>query len=144
MKDLELHVKCMHITSGQSEGQVAVKPDRLPRPTIGEGVTESDWCHFLDKWSRFKRSTLQGANSQQISDQLWACCESSLEKAVYNSGVTSDNDEKTLLSAINKLAVRAQNTLVNVVKFLDMAQDQDEAVGAYMARLKGQAAVCNF
>ena len=40
--------------------------------------------------------------------------------------------------------MRVQNTLVNVVKFLDMAQDQDEAVGAYMARLKGQAAVCNF
>ena len=123
---------------------VGPKPDRLPRPTVGEGVTEADWMHFSDKWSRYKRSTLTGASPQHISDQLWACCDADLETSVYNTGVNSESDEATLLEAMRKLAVRAQNTLVNVVKFLDMAQDQEESSGAFTARLKGQAATCNF
>ena len=45
---------------------------------------------------------------------------------------------------MKKLAVRAQNTLVNVVKFLDVAQDHEESGGAFTARLKGQAATCDF
>ena len=100
--------------------------------------------HFNDKWNRYKRSTLTGASPQHISDQLWACCDSDLEISVYNTGVNSDSDEVTLLAAIRKLAVRAQNTLVNVVKFLDMAQEQEETAGAFTARLKGQASTCNF
>ena len=45
---------------------------------------------------------------------------------------------------MKKLAVRAQNTLVNVVKFLDVAQDHEKSGGAFTARLKGQAATCDF
>ena len=100
--------------------------------------------HFSDIWSRYKRSTLTGANPQHISDQLWACCDTGLETAVYNTGVNSESDDATLLAAMKKLAVRAQNTLVNVVKFLDMAQEQEETAGAFTARLKGQASTCNF
>ena len=147
LKDLEMHLKCSHMLTvgAQIEKQSpSPKADRLPRPSIGEGITEADWSHFMDKWSRYKRSALQGASQQYITDQLWACCESSLEMAVYNSGVNSETDEKVLLDTIKKLAVRAQNTLVNVVKFLDLAQDQDESASAYTARLKGQASVCDF
>ena len=138
MRDLEMHIKCVHpqlagggqVGGGQSAGP---KPDRLPRPTIGEGVTESDWMHFMDKWSRYKRSTLSTVNPQHISDQLWACCDPDLEISVYNTGINSESDEATLLAAMRKLAVRAQNTLVNVVKFLDMAQEQEETAGAFTA-----------
>ena len=149
MRDLEFHIRCVHpelMPAVQTPGAHAVgpKPDRLPRPTVGEGVTEADWMHFSDKWSRYKRSTLTGASPQHISDQLWACCDAELETSVYNTGVNSESDEATLLEAMEKLAVRAQNTLVNVVKFLDMAQDQEESSGAFTARLKGQAATCNF
>ena len=149
MRDLELHIKCVHSelsVSGSNQGKTAVagKPDRLPRPTVGEGITEADWIHFCDKWARYKRSTLVGAGPDLISDQLWACCDEDLEKSVYSSGITSNTGEADLLDAMKKLAVRSQNTLVNIVKFLDMAQDQDETSGSFMARLKGQASVCNF
>ena len=63
---------------------------------------------------------------------------------MYNTGINSESDETTLIDAMKKLAVRAQNTLVNVVKFLDMAQDQEESAGAFTARLKGQSSTCNF
>ena len=147
LKDLEMHVRYAHKGVGSSQetyGSSSSKADKLPRPSIGEGVTETDWAHFLDKWNRYKRSALQGATEQFTTDQLWACCEVSLETAIYNSGVNSETDEKHLLNAMKKLAVCAQNNLVNVVKFLDLSQDQDESARAYTARLKGQASICNF
>ena len=149
MRDLEMHIRCVHteLPAAQAvtvRNAAGPKPDRLPRPTVGEGITEADWMHFMDKWARYKRSTLIGATPQHISDQLWACCDADLETSVYNTGVNSDSDETALLAAMRKLAVRAQNTLVNVVKFLDLAQEQDETAGAFTARLKGQASTCNF
>ena len=147
IKDLEMHIKCVHAieAAGQRDSHGGgAKADKLPRPTITEGLTESDWSHFLDKWSRYKRSALQGATQQYVTDQLWACCDQSLETAVYNSGINSETDETVLLDSIKKLAVRAQNTLVNVVKFLDLSQDQEESASSYTARLKGQASVCDF
>ena len=81
--------------------------------------------HFSDKWNRYKRLTLAGASPEHIRDQLWACCDEDLEKSVYNTGVNSDGNEATLLATMKKLAVPAHNTLVNIVKFLDMAQEED-------------------
>ena len=128
MRDLEMHLRCVHPELQPAQpGAVHTagpKPDRLPRPTIGEGVTEADWMHFNDKWSRYKRSTLACASPQHISDQLWACCEPDLETSVYNTGINSDSDEPTLLAAMRKFDFHAQNTMVNVVKFLDMAPEQ--------------------
>ena len=67
-----------------------------------------------------------------------------MARAVYDSGVDSYTDETKLLDAIRKLAVRAQNKLVNVTNFLGMGQDREESIGSFAARLKGQAAVCDF
>ena len=75
MKDLELHIQCAHpdlkITEKDATKGPVGKPDRLPRPTINEGVTEAEWLHFHDKWLRYKRSTLKDADDQTITDQLW-------------------------------------------------------------------------
>ena len=108
----------------------------------GEGSTDSDWVYFTDQWERYKRSTkLDGQNAV---DQLWACCSEELARAVYDSGVKNRSDKASLLTAIKKLSVRAQNKLVNVVTFLGLAQDRDETIGSFAARLHGQATVCNF
>ena len=148
MKDLELHVKYAHMANtrvqADNQGGGSSKADKLPRPTMNEGLTESDCAHFIDKWNRYKCSALKGATQQYVTDQLWACCDQSLESAVYNSGINSDTTEDHLLKAIKKIAVRAQNTLVNVVKFLELGQDTEESVSSYTAHLKGQASVCNF
>ena len=60
------------------------------------------------------------------------------------TGVTSEGDENVLLQAMKRMAVRAQNNLVNVVTFLGMGQDNDEPGGSFAARLKGQASICDF
>ena len=152
-RDLDLHTRYAHYDlqvaqpqqqhhPGGGGGGGVPKPDRLPRPTIGEGSTDSDWVYFTDQWERYKRSTkLDGQNAV---DQLWACCSEELARAVYDSGVKNNADEGTLISAIRKLSVRAQNKLVNVVTFLGLAQDRDETIGSFCARLRGQATVCNF
>ena len=43
---------------------------------------------------------------------------------------------------MKRLAVRAQNNLVNIVTFLGLGQDNEEPGGSFTARLKGQAAIC--
>ena len=144
-KDLGMYLEYCH-TNNRPSGSPATsskpKPDKLPRPEIGEGATEADWVFFLDKWNRYKRST--ALDSQSAVDQLWACCSSELGRSVYDSGVANTTSETKLLEAMKKLAVWAQNTLINVVDFLEMTQGHEETVGSFSARLRGQAAVCDF
>ena len=64
-KDLDLHTRyAHHDLPGGAGGGGLPKPDRLPRPTIGEGSTESDWVYFMDQWERYKRPT--GIKKEQI------------------------------------------------------------------------------
>ena len=150
-RDLDLHTRYahhdLHVAQPQQHpsggsGGGATKPDRLPRPNICEGSTDSDWVYFTDQWERYKRSTkLDGQNAV---DQLWACCSEELARAVYDSGVKNNADEGTLILAIKKLSVRAQNKLVNVVTFLGLAQDRDETIGSFCAWLRTLGTVCNF
>lgn len=48
------------------------------------------------------------------------------------------------MKAMEKLAVQRQNVLLNVVNFLLMGQGEGEPIKNYLARLRGQAAVCGF
>jgi hypothetical protein len=83
-------------------------------------------------------------DGQKAVDQLRACCSDELGRSVYDGGTDNSCTESTLLLAMEKLAVRAQNKLVNVVTFLGMSQDREETAGAFTARLRGQGAICEF
>ena len=149
-KDMNMHLEYTHTVASGGGGNrqgggsetSRPRPDKLPRPEIGEGATEADWEYFSDRWHRYKRST--ALENQTAVDQLWACCTTELSRSVYDSGMRSTSTESELLASIKRLAVRAQNTLINVVNFLEMTQGEEEAVGPFIARLKGQAAVCDF
>ena len=146
-QDLALHTRYGHPDPAPAAAQERPhnsKPKDLPRPTVDEGITEADWNHFTEKWSRYKRSCLANAPDCNIQDQLWACCSEQLEKSVYNSGINASATEVQLLSAMRELAVRKQNILVNVVNFLRLGQNNSESAGSFTARLKGQARICNF
>ena len=154
-RDLELHTKYAHLNllqpapvqphagdTGPGGGGTGSRADKLPRPALREEATEADFIYFIDSWKRYKRST--GLTGQAAIDQLWACCSPELSRSVYDSGVTSEDSESKLLEAMKRMAVRAQNNLVNIVDFLGMGQDKDEPGGSFSARLKGQAAICDF
>ena len=64
-KDLDLHTRYGHpevqqpvapVQAGGGPGG-GLKPDKLPRPQIGEGASQSDWMYFKSGWERYKRST---------------------------------------------------------------------------------------
>ena len=146
--DLNLHTKYVHADAPANPipnpNPVQPKPKELPRPELDEGITESDWQHFVEKWTRYKRSCLSTATETIVQDQLRACCTDQLEKSLYNSGISATATEADLLKSMKELSVRKQNILVNVVQFLRMGQDSSETAGSFTARLKGQARVCNF
>ena len=128
IRDLELHVKMVHELNrganqiiAQPQHGGAAKPDKLPRPAVSEGIAEADWVWWKqEQWKRYKRST--GLEGQNILDQLWACAGSSLARRCYEAGNTDNITEENLLARMKKLAIRAQNKLVNIVEFLNIAQ----------------------
>ena len=77
-------------------------------------------------------------------NQLWDCASEDLARRCYEAGPSKDITEKDLLARMKKLAIKAQNKLVNIVEFLSMTQDNDEPVAMFLSRLKGQASVCDF
>ena len=148
-KALELHIRMKHPqlappppATQQVPAATGPKPDKLPRPTVNEGITQTDWVWFEDRWERYKRST--AITGQNVVDQLWACAGEGLARSCYDSGVSSSTDEDTLLKAMKKLAIRAQNRMVNIVDFLSMGQDADEPIAMFLARLNGQSKICEF
>ena len=149
IRDLELHLKGAHHELGRANdsllsqgGAGAAKPDKLPRPTLEEGITEADWVWFEERWTRYKRST--GLDGQHVIDHLWACATDGLARRCYDAGNCDKITEKNLLQRMKKMSIRAQNKLVNIVEFLSMTQNHDEPVAQFVSRLHGQAKVCNF
>ena len=140
LQSLSLHVTAAHAV--QPTAAAASKPDKLKRPTVTDGVTEADWVWFEDRWTRYKDSTgLEGVN---VVNQLWDCASEDLAWRCYEAGPSKDITEKDLLARMKRLAIKAQNKLVNIVEFLSMTQDTDEPVAMFLSRLQGQASVCDF
>ena len=148
IRHLELHFKSVHETSrnnanaNATSNDASTRPDKLPRPSLEEGISEADWVWFEEQWKRYKRST--GLKGDNIVDHLWATATSDLAKRCYEAGNTDKITEDDLLKRMKKLAVRAQNNLVNIVEFLSMTQDTDEPAATYISRLRGQSKVCDF
>ena len=72
---------------------IGPKADKLPRPNISEGATDSDWIYLSDPWTRYKKST--NLTGQAAVDQLWACCSDVLAGAAYD-GMNSHTDKSEL------------------------------------------------
>ena len=61
------------------------------------------------------------------------------EEPIYESRPNRDITEDDLLSRLQRLSIKAQNKLVNIVESL--TQDVDETVAMFLSRLKGQVSV---
>jgi len=125
-QQMRLHIAMVHPDIGavldnstsSNTTTTSSRAEKLPRPSIVEDVTETDWNYFQESWTRYKRST--GLEGQSVMDQLWACASQSLAKACYESGATALTTGEELLGMMKKLSIKAQNKLVNVVQFLSM------------------------
>ena len=140
MRHLETHSRVAHphgyaAQAGASMGEG--KQERLPRPTLDIGITEADWTFFKSQWDRYKRSTrLLG---QEAIDQLWACATEELGRQCHYAGATEETSEEELLVMFKKCSIREQKKPVNVVEFLNLSQETEEAASNFISRAKGQA-----
>ena len=141
---MDQHILAAHgVTSQQDQGLGrGSRQEKLPRPSLDTGITDADWAFFESQWRRYKRATrLEG---QDAVDQLWACASEELGRQCHDAGVSVETTEENLLDTLRHLSIKAQNKLVNVVEFLDIAQESEEPVSKYISRVKGQAKVCEF
>ena len=122
----------------------AAKMPQASRPVAHLDMTESKWKFFEAEWERYKRSTNQ--KDAQCQDQLLDACTDDLREDLFKSlgvsmKVKSEND---LLTEIKKLAIKCQSQLVNRYALMNMTQESGEPATQFLARLRGQAALCGY
>ena len=76
--------------------------------------------------------------------QLLKCCEEQLRKDLTRNagGSLTNKSMDKVMTAIKRLAVREENTMVACVQLHKMHQDWDETMSSFSARLRGQANIC--
>ena len=139
---LQLH-QVAHVQP-QSSPTSAAKVEKFKRPSISISGTSEEWSYFRTRWDEYVAAT--GIKGTDRVIQLLECCDEELRRdlTLLAGGSLTTKDEKTVLEAIQKLAVRVENIMVTRVALHDMHQDRDEPVRIYSARLRGQANICQF
>ena len=127
----------------QQTTSAPAKVEKVLRPTIDTICTTEDWSYFESRWSEYKSAT-QIAGHELII-QLLECCSPLLRRSLYNTcGTVLNDSEQNIITAIRKLSVQEENTMVARVKLSNMRQDDAEKIPQFAARLKGQASTCKY
>ena len=117
----------------------------MKRPTISAAGTTQDWLYFMSRWGDYVQATkVQGAEK---AIQLLECCDPGLRRDLQrNKGgvVLSGLPVDAIVAAIKVLAVRVENPTVARDRLHSMSQDREENVRAFGARLRRQAATCQY
>ena len=137
------HPQAVPVAGASAGAGTGVKSEKLPRPTLEEEISESDWNFFNSKWRRYKRATkLEG---QDVVDQLWACMSDGLERQCHDHGASADTTtEQQLLDLMRAFSLRGVNKLCNVVDYLNLKQEENESITKFISRVRGQALTCDF
>ena len=133
-----------NVPTSEPEGTGQAKIVKAVRPMAHLNMPETKWQFFMYEWTRYKRSTC--ISGQAVVDQLIDACSEELREDLFRSmGQTMVNaNEGRLLDEIKKLAVRSHSKIVNRHGMMMMTQADDETVTQYVARLRGQAALCDY
>lgn len=100
------------------------KRDSIPRPSVEENSTESDWAFFIAQWKRYTEGSEM--TPQQEIQQLWAACPTTLQRQLHNGNASNLQSPSQLLNHIKVLAVKRRNNLVSIVEFQRMSQSSTE------------------
>lgn len=121
--------------------------EKVRRPVIRAGLSDGDWSYILDAWTRYRGiSNLVSASQERICMELRAACEPALDKLLFDlyGDLLKNVDEKQLLEYIKKAAVVSIHKEVHRQTFFRMVQGENESVNTFIAKLKAQAALCDF
>ena len=140
---IDLHGRTAHPPIVAAPPPIAGKPEKVKRPVIKAQGTTEDWTIFLIHWDEYKGATkITGAN---IVYQLLETCDEKLRTDLTRCyGSLAGETEHNLLNFIKTLAIRPENVMVARVKLQSYHQEREESVRSFVARLRGQAGVCNF
>ena len=143
---LTVHSNGTHVqTSGQPATQATTaKVEKVRRPTISSAGSGEEWSYFLTRWKDYAEATKLEGKDMVI--QLLECCKDQLRKDLTRNagGSLTNKSMDEVMAAIQKLAVREENTMVARVQLHNMRQDRDETIRSFGARLRGQVSVCKF
>ena len=122
---------------------VSSRSEKLPRPKLAQGMLEESWNSFLVLWSLYK--TGAGLSASDCSLQLIYCCDQELTEQVIRADpeiMKKSEDEQ--LEAIRRLAVVPVAMGVRRSELLNLSQDVGELSRAFLSRVQGKTATCNF
>ena len=141
---LEFHTKTAHPTpTAPAPNTNKTKAEKVRRPTITIGGTSEDWSYFMNRWTEYKAATQIAADDAVY--QLLETCHDDLRKDLNRTyGSLIDEDEDIILQYMKTLAIRPENIMVARVQLQNLRQQRDEPIRSFVARLRGQASVCNF
>ena len=116
--------------------------DKIPRPTVDEGISQSDWNFFVSQWTRYVKGT--GLTGDSVVLHMWEACSDTLQRSLHHAGAGAEEDAEKLMALIKSLSVKKHNNLVNIIELQRIGQHRDETVMAYSARINGQASLCDL
>jgi hypothetical protein len=142
---ISVHATGTHTAIAPASANInAAKIERVRRPTISTAGSSEDWCYFQTRWQDYIDATKVTGKDKVI--QLLECCDDQLRKGLTRNagGSLTNKPIDDVMTAIRKLAVREENTMVARVQLHNMNQDRDETVRSFGARLHGQAGICKY
>ena len=135
-----------HATSHRtpSRSTQTARVEKVKRPNVSSVGTTEDWQYCKSRWNDYVKATRLEGTDRII--QLLECCDEQLRKDLTRNagGTLTEMTEDEVFTAMRRLAIREENTMVARVTLHNMRQDRDEPIRAYGARLRGQASVCKF
>lgn len=120
------------------------KVEKVKRPTVSSAGSSEDWVYFQSRWADYVDATKLTGKDKVV--QLLECCDDDLRKDLTRNagGSLTNKPEDEVLSAIKRLAVHVENSMVARVHLHNMRQDRDETIRSFGARIRGQAGICKF
>ena len=130
-------------TTAASSSNVSSRSEKLTRPKLSQGMLEESWNSFMVLWNLYKSGA--GLSTSECSLQLIYCCDQELMEQVIRADpdITKKSEEDQLKS-IRKLAVVPVAMGVRRSELLNLSQDVGEPSRAFLSRVQGKAATCNF
>ena len=144
LKLIEIHAGEHANATLPAAQQPTSKVEKIRRPAIEAGVTLEKWVYFLSRWTRYKK--LSEVKEDMTAAQLLECADEELLLDLHrNNGDRLDNmTEEQLLKEMRSLAVKGESQIISRVNLRTMCQDHQEDIRHFTARVKGQAALCNY
>ena len=132
--------------TGATPPAIKKKTKTPDRPTIDANIDDREWELFKDSWRRYKTMT-DLTEVDDIRMELRAACSKDVNRLLFEfvgATILDTATEDDLLTHIRSVAVKGTHKEVHRLNFSKLSQMEGETITQFTARLKSQAALCQF